>query len=279
MNTLDPREGDRYLVETPERIDLEYDVASLGSRLIAAMIDTLILTVVGAIIMFFGTAGMAVALALVLKLANVDDLTLGFWALGAGLLMTFAVIWGYFVFFELVWQGQSPGKRRMGLRVIKDGGYPIGFVDSAIRNLIRLVDFLPMYYVVGAMVMFVDRRSRRLGDLAAGTLVVKERRELKLESLELQRPAPLETSMSDKSDLSDQPDRPPPIPNLHRLTPADQTVLREYHQRRSTLTRPAAAGLAARLAGAFAARLECDLADEPPESFLARLAEQSGRRH
>src|SRR4029079_4673215 len=100
-----------------------------------------------------------------------------------GSLLAFAILWGYYIAFELLWNGQSPGKRAIGLRVVREGGRPITFVGSAVRNLIRIVDFLPALYGIGVVVMFVDRRSRRLGDLAGGTLVVKERRGVTLESL------------------------------------------------------------------------------------------------
>ena len=226
------------------------------------------------------------------------------------------MIWGYFVFFEVIWHGQTPGKRWVGLRVIKEGGYPLGFVDSVIRNVVRLADFLPAYYMLGAIVMFIDPRSRRLGDLAAGTLVVRERREFTPASLVAESPAgqgagrigrsgAVGASPSSEALGSAVPglapvDAPspavatgaadldasagtlgadePPIPNRSRLTPADQSLLREYLLRRPSLSAPAAAALAARLARTFARKLDYDLGDEPPEVFLARLTRQIGRR-
>ncbi len=274
MQTPDPPVGDRYRVETPERIDLEYDVASLGSRLLAAMVDTMLVSLLMAVLGILGTLGLASVFGLLVAGLGLDRRLGAALALPIILVLLFALFWGYYVFFELVWHGQSPGKRWVGLRVIKEGGYPIGFVDSAIRNLVRLVDFLPAYYVLGAMVMFIDRRSRRLGDLAAGTLVVKERRELKLESLDLPSPDPTAAGEFVPFGAAAEPS----IPNLWRLTPADQSLLREYSLRRPSLSPEAAATLAVRLAGLFARKLEYDLAGESPEAFLARLSEQLGHR-
>ncbi|MEK7327557.1 MAG: RDD family protein, partial [Chloroflexota bacterium] len=90
-------------------------------------------------------------------------------------LISFAFFWGYYILFEMLWNGQSPGKRWVGLRVIRTDGTPITLTESIIRNLVRLVDFLPAYYGVGVVTMFINEQSRRLGDLAAGTLVVHDR--------------------------------------------------------------------------------------------------------
>ena len=99
--------------------------------------------------------------------------TLGTWLGAIGGILVFALFWGYYMVFEVTSNGQTLGKRALGLRVIKDGGYPIGFADSAIRNLVRVVDFLPFFYGAGLLTMLINGNWKRLGDLAAGTLVVK----------------------------------------------------------------------------------------------------------
>mgnify|MGYP005859356909 CR=1 FL=1 len=276
MQQPDARADDLYRVETPERIDLEYDVAGLGSRLAAAVVDTAVLGSAAGLVAVLGTVSVSYAFETLARLVGVADPGPDsvLWALAIIVVLTFGVVWGYYVFFELVWHGQSPGKRWIGLRVIKEGGYPIGFGDSAIRNLIRIIDFLPFNYTVGAVVMLLDRRSRRLGDLAAGTLVVKERRDLKVETLALDLNRRLEPGGAERAaDLAR-----PEIPNVDRLTPADHSLLREYLLRRQSLDDRAAAALAARLAAAFARRLDHDRGGEPPELFLARLARQLGER-
>ena len=87
----------------------------------------------------------------------------------------FLLYWGYGCFFETLWNGRTPGKRALKLRVIKTGGYPIGFYDALLRNLLRVVDGLPVGYGIGLVSVLVTRRFQRLGDLAAGTLVIHER--------------------------------------------------------------------------------------------------------
>jgi uncharacterized RDD family membrane protein YckC len=139
---------DRYTIVTPENIEFAYDIAGIGSRFLAAMIDTLLIGIAQAIvILIFGLASSAIGL------GAADDLLA---ALGA--LLAFVILWGYYIAFELLWSGQSPGKRAIGLRVVREGGRPITFVGSAIRYLIRIVDFLPALYGIGVLVMFVDRR-------------------------------------------------------------------------------------------------------------------------
>src|SRR5215212_8679954 len=172
---------DRYTIATPENIEFAYDIAGIGSRFLAAMIDTLLIGVAETIIILIvGLTSSAIGL------RTADSLLA---ALGG--LLSFTILWGYYIAFELLWNGQSPGKRAIGLRVVREGGRPITFVGSAIRNLIRIVDFLPAFYGIGVIVMFVDRRARRLGDLAGGTLVVKERRAVTLESLTTPAVVPL----------------------------------------------------------------------------------------
>ncbi len=149
-------------VETPEQISINYQKAGIGSRFYAALLDTIILV----LILFLG---IYVNLGMIRYLSDI----FGNWLGAIGGIIVFAMFWGYYMVFEIVTNGQSPGKYALGLRVIKDGGYPITFSDSAIRNLVRLADFLPSFYGVGLIVMLFSPNWQRLGDLAAGTLVVK----------------------------------------------------------------------------------------------------------
>jgi hypothetical protein len=135
------------------------------------------------------------------------------------------------------------------LRVVREGGRPITFVGSAIRNLIRIVDFLPALYGIGVVVMFVDRRSRRLGDLAAGTLVVKERRSITLASLTAGAVAPF-PALAPGEAL-----RQPTLANIGLLNDQDYNLVQEFLGRRSELGREARARLGAQLAGNIQARL------------------------
>jgi uncharacterized RDD family membrane protein YckC len=230
---------DRYTIDTPENIEFAYDIAGIGSRFLAAIIDTLLIGIAQAIVILIGgLASSAIGLRAAGSLAA---------ALGA--LLAFAILWGYYIAFELLWNGQSPGKRAIGLRVVREGGRPITFVSSAIRNLIRIVDFLPALYGIGVLVMFVDRRSRRLGDLAGGTLVVKERRVVTLESLTTAgavAPPPLAPGETLPQ---------PTLPNIGLLDQRDYNLVQEFLSRRAELGRDARARLGAQLAGGIQARL------------------------
>lgn len=150
-------------VETPEHVVLDYEIAGLGSRAAAALIDMLILA----------GAGIAVAI----LLAALARLGLSPGRLGGAvlLLVAFAAWYGYFTFFEGLRGGQTPGKRRLGLRVVADTGQPAGIGAAAIRNLLRPADFLPPPYLLGALLVGLHPRAKRLGDLVAGTVVVRDR--------------------------------------------------------------------------------------------------------
>ena len=165
--------NEQLSIETPEQIDISFQKAGIGSRFYAALIDTLLL----GLILF---VGYYVNRNFMRELGDV----LGNWLSALGGIIVFALFWGYYIVYEVTTNGQSFGKRALGLRVIKDGGYPIGFADSAVRNLVRLVDFLPFFYGAGLLVMLITKDWQRLGDLAAGTLVVKTARtDLKLTSV------------------------------------------------------------------------------------------------
>ena len=150
-------------IKTPEQIELNYSVAGIGSRFYAAMLDTLLLTLIGGIGSFV----------VVSAITELDDI-FGNWLAAIGGLVVFALFWGYYMLFEVTMNGQSPGKRALGLRVIKEDGYPISFADSAIRNLVRIIDFLPFCYGIAVIAMLMNKNWRRLGDLAAGTIVVRD---------------------------------------------------------------------------------------------------------
>lgn len=156
---------DILTIATPEGVDLELTLAGVGSRFVSAIVDSIIQTV------------LLIALTIVLVSSN----GFGSFAERPGLaaaayaIATFAVIWGYDVLWEVLGGGRTPGKRLNGLRVVRDGGQPITFVPSAIRNILRFVDLLPGAYLVGIVSVLVTKKNQRLGDLAAGTLVVRER--------------------------------------------------------------------------------------------------------
>lgn len=260
--------SERYNFETPEQIDVSYSIAGIGSRSIAAIVDSIIIGVALLILMIPGTIGFSVLIAFVLRLFGRQNTWEGvtpFALAGTGFL-SFCTIAFYYVLFEAFWHGQTPGKRWIGIRVIREGGFPVTFSTSMTRNIIRLIDFLPVYYMFGLIVMFIDQKSRRLGDLAAGTLVIKERKGITLERLER------ETRILPALHSSDAEPPATQIRNVRYLTTDDRHLLREYLARRSSINPEAADRIGLSLAHSFATKIGHELDGEPPSVFLERLA-------
>lgn len=158
-------------IDTPENVSFDYDVAGIGSRFLAALIDTLA-------IFFLQVVVLGTLLWLVFRSTSTESIfstNAGYWVLGIVTLLSFLFLWGYYIFFEIMWNGQTLGKRWIGLRVIRLDGTPVTVAEVVIRNLVRMIDLLPAAYGIGVVTMFINENSRRLGDLAAGTLVVYDR--------------------------------------------------------------------------------------------------------
>lgn len=166
-------------IETPEHFELQFELAGIGTRFLAFLVDRLIQfgLVLALIAIVF------LALYVMSKLGHSIDVPKSWafgaafkqWIIGAALLMYGLIIIGYFIVFEYFWSGSTPGKRFQQIRVIRRDGSPISLLDSLVRNILRSVDLLFEVYPIGLVVMFLDSRSRRLGDLAAGTLVIMDR--------------------------------------------------------------------------------------------------------
>jgi uncharacterized RDD family membrane protein YckC len=167
---------DQYDLRTPEQIDLQYDLAGLGSRFLALTVDLLIQFVISAaLVAVFALGGVLASASFrdVFGRGSGTFLTVG---VALAVLFTFMVTWGYFLLFEVIWSGQTPGKRVAGIRVLTVRGEPITLIHALVRNLLRLVDMMPTSYMIGTIAILATRRGQRLGDLAAGTIVVRERR-------------------------------------------------------------------------------------------------------
>jgi uncharacterized RDD family membrane protein YckC len=150
-------------VETPEHVRFRFHAAGPTRRAWAYLIDLLV------------RAGILLAVEIVLVLATGQHLTSGKAIMSSGTLLSLFILeWVYFVAFEAGWNGTTPGKRALRLRVVKAGGYPLSLMDAVLRNLLRTADFLPVGYLLGLVAMTWDGRFARLGDRAAGTMVVIE---------------------------------------------------------------------------------------------------------
>jgi uncharacterized RDD family membrane protein YckC len=156
-----PLPDSELVVATPERVSFGYQVAGLGTRAIAQLLDLLI--VLGILVALSLAAGAAAAF---INDAILADLIL---IIGA-----FITVFGYFWVSEAMWSGQTLGKKAFRLRAVGDRGEPLTFLQAGIRNIVRIVDFLPYGYGVGVVVLFINGKGKRLGDLAAGTIVVKD---------------------------------------------------------------------------------------------------------
>jgi uncharacterized RDD family membrane protein YckC len=157
---------DKLTIETPEQTALDFAVAGIGSRFIAISIDTLIQIVMGAILAVAGGFGIA-GLSKYWPRSST-------WGAAILLLSFFVLYFGYFAIFEIIWNGQTPGKRWTKIRVIKDSGRPLTPAESIGRNLMRIVDWMPSLYAVGVLSSILTKENKRLGDLLVGSLVVRE---------------------------------------------------------------------------------------------------------
>jgi uncharacterized RDD family membrane protein YckC len=265
--------SDDYTLLTPENVDLHFDVAGLGSRGAAALIDYAII-LVGYFIL---TTGGTFVVGLLLDPfggvtasgdARLRDL-IGYATLAFVTLAMFFGWWGYFILTEMIWNGQSIGKRRLGLRVVRVGGRPVSLTASLVRNLLRIVDLL---LLVGILVMIVDSRSRRLGDIAAGTLVIREPRGGMSKDLSASfRPLEIPGVSADAVD---------DFPNPERLRMEHYTLVRDYFARRPGMTMRNADRLASDLAATLAGSIGIDrsMVDDPV-TFLAAAARAFEARH
>ncbi|KNY25050.1 RDD family protein [Pseudobacteroides cellulosolvens] len=150
---------------TPENVFIDFELAGLGSRFLAFLIDFMIqcFSIFLIIIMIFSSG---------FSMYQGEEIDSYITALG--IVVVFVIYNGYFIFFEMLMNGQSPGKRLLNLMVIKETGEAITFFDSALRNIIRVIDFLPSFYLAGSLIMVFNKNYKRIGDMAANTIVVKK---------------------------------------------------------------------------------------------------------
>jgi uncharacterized membrane protein SpoIIM required for sporulation/uncharacterized RDD family membrane protein YckC len=172
MTTPATRRADDFTqkveVETPELVVLSYTIAGIGSRVYAGFIDLLI--------SFALLLGIGLATAILQARFGPVVTSASAWGRAVLVLAGFAVFWGYFVVCEWLFDGQTIGKRQLGLRVVRDGGYSIGFASAAARNIMRAIDMQPgILYLFGITSAVLSKTGKRLGDMVAGTVVIQER--------------------------------------------------------------------------------------------------------
>lgn len=238
---------DRLRIETPEGVDLEVTLAGLGSRTGAGFVDSLIISV-ALVILIIGAS----MLGIIAEDGSFEFLLLIFGLVAIGsLVLTF----GYYLLFETLNGGRTPGKAGFGIRVIRMDGAPLGFGPVTIRNLLRFIDILPGFYAVGIIAIITSNRNQRLGDLAAGTVVIRD-----------QKAAVAPTSLVGGVDLSGLPPW-----DTSAITEDEVGLLRRFAERRQSLNPASRTQLATSLAGPLRSKVAAPDAPADDDAFLTRL--------
>ena len=241
-----------YSVETPESVEVSFELAGPGSRFCGLVIDTLLMWLAIFVLSIVASCAGAPLFA---AMEGGDGDPAGAWALAVILLVAMLVVFGYYALFELLLNGQTPGKRYLQIRVIRDDGTPATAIDIVIRNLVRIVDALPGVYVVGGLSAVLHPQHKRLGDIVAGTIVVKESEpDFRAAADRKRAPQPAEAPVT-----------------YGALSAEERRLVRGFLQRRVELLPEARARLALELAERLSANHGGDISD--PEAYLERLAE------
>jgi uncharacterized RDD family membrane protein YckC len=243
---------ERTRIATPEGVELELVLAGLASRFIAEIVDAAlivlaVLVLIAAAAIAGGTAGLVIL------------------SVAVGGLMLISVV--YHVAFEVLAAGRTPGKRANGLRVVMDGGEPIGLRASAIRNLVRLLEGPPLFYVPAIVSILATRRNQRLGDLAAGTLVVREPRAPRARR---RRRATTPAELSPALRLSEW--------DVSAITQEELAAVRTFLARRDGFAPAARRGLARDMAARLGAKVAGQPPDLPAETLLEGIAAAKSAR-
>jgi uncharacterized RDD family membrane protein YckC len=251
---------DELVIETPERVELHYVLANIGNRFLAAAIDHLI------------QAAAIVVLLLVLWLTSGWRVfaDVGTWTLALMVLAVFAIYWGYFVVFETLWSGQTPGKRIMRLRVVREDGRPVRFFEVFVRNLLRLaLDLQPAgSYAIGVVSIIFSPRSKRVGDFVAGTVVVKER------ATEAPSLAEIISISNIEQRRFERATAPPFVADTRLLNENELRAIEVFLKRRFELTEINRLALAARIAQPIVLKLGIDAGQISPEAFIEEVERQ-----
>ena len=242
-------------VATGESVAFSYELAGLGSRFIAVGIDIAIqfgVLAVGvaiflAVALLIAPSGKAPAIE---KIGQAVGLALGTFAL-------FLLFFGYFIIFEFAWAGRTPGKRAMGIRVVRDGGFPLDVTSAVVRNVVRILEFGLGFYALSAIATLVSPRNRRFGDMAAGTIVVRDARYERRRTISL---ADVRRASEDDDDL------------VAALTVAERDLIRRYVERRASLGLAARMSVAARIATTVRPKLNHPFAHLDDDDLLIHLA-------
>lgn len=243
---------DKHTIETPEQIGLDFALAGVGSRFLAILIDTIIQTVTG-IIVFFGFLLVTV----VLGRGSGPSV----WLIALALLGAFLLLYGYFAIFEIVLNGQTPGKRIIGIRVIKESGRPLTPAETIGRNLMRIVDQLPAMYAIGLVTMFLNGRNKRLGDLVTGSIVIRESKK--------DKEAPWLAIQNNQTNAF-----LPVHPGAHRISVEDLRLMDTFLNRRHEMDADLRSHMANQILARLKAQIEITDDSRPAEGVIETLARE-----
>jgi len=245
-----------YKLFSPEKVYLNINLAGVGSRFAACFIDGIFQGLLMALIIF--------SLALFAESSHIaapklDVKTTGLLGLAVISVIIFVISNGYFIFFETIWNGQTPGKRFIKIRVVQENGSSVTFLMVLIRNLLRIIDSLPFGYAVGIIAWLFSKRNQRLGDMAAGTIVIRESNETVPEVVDFEV---VETPWAGVARL-----------HIHEIGEDDFAVLKKYLLRRQNLKVSEAQDLEQNLAHFFSQKLGlCFEEIGTPAEFLKQVA-------
>jgi uncharacterized RDD family membrane protein YckC len=223
-------------VVTPEAVSIELDIAGLGSRGIAMLIDALI------------QIACLVAVLLIMAGLHMGDAA----SVAVFSVASFMLFFGYFFILEGLWHGRTPGKAAQRLRAVRVDGHPMSTAQMFVRNIVRIIDFLPVYYAIGCVSIVLTKRSQRLGDLAAGTLVIREPKPFTPQPVRIPPPPPIGAL------------GPAPRLDVSAMTEAHYQLARSFFERRDAMEATARAHLASQVASAIrpVVRVSVDMSDE-----------------
>jgi len=261
---------DILIIETPERVPLHFALASIGNRFLACAIDHALQAI--AIIL------MVIGFTLIANYSSFGEQVTAApkWVQAVLIVVVFLIFSSYFAFFEWIWNGQTPGKRWLKLRVIREDGRPITFWEAAVRNLVRTLDMMPApFYSIGLISVFISESDQRVGDMVAGTVVVRER--------EAEAPAFAQVFASPVSDPALRRSFKPVdfVAELDALTESEIQVVETFLRRRWDLVDMARQWMAWRvsLPLLYKLRPRYDLATFTYEGFLEELLHRYRARH
>ncbi|MHB8147440.1 MAG: RDD family protein [Vulcanimicrobiaceae bacterium] len=243
---------DRLLdVRTPESIAFSYELAGLGSRALAVLIDLLVQIALVALL-FWGLIFAAGHLPAAHRAAPEVERFARNAAVGILIFIVFAIFFGYYIVLEALWNGQTIGKKALGIRVVRDGGYPIDWGASLIRNLVRVGEVVVGSYALSAICALLSHENKRIGDIAAGTIVVRD--------------APVTMALPAFEFPAE-----PVYAATGYVSGEERALIHRFIERRDTLQNDRRRELAAQLANRVRERVPLDLQRLDDESLLERL--------